>query len=124
MVVILGGSSLTAPGWRVRTAGLETPLLPPSDAAAWFQIPNDARTDWHAVEIFKPGFAISYSFQIQVRSPAIVCLGTVHQDFSRVVSRDDPTVPGEVVHIFLSGLQGMEVVANAEWMEPFGGWVG
>lgn len=112
MVVILEGSGLGTADWRARAGGVETPLWPLSDTTAWLQIPNSADAAAAAVEIFKPGFAISYGFQVQVRSPAVVCLATAHQDFSRMVTKDDPAIPGEAVHIFLTGLQGTEIVAN------------
>jgi uncharacterized protein (TIGR03437 family) len=112
MVVVLDGSALGTTGWSVRAAGLETPLLPLSDAGAWLQVPSSADASTKALEIFKPGLAISYQFQVQVRSPAVVCLATAHQDFSRIVTEDDPAIPGEAVHVFLTGLQGTEAVAN------------
>jgi uncharacterized protein (TIGR03437 family) len=113
MVVMLRGGFLDTPGWRVRTAGVEASLMPLSPNSAWLQIPNSADlNEGSAVEIFKPDFAIRYRFAIQVRSPALACLATVHEDFRGVVSESSPARPGEIVHVFLTGLQGEEPVAN------------
>jgi uncharacterized protein (TIGR03437 family) len=90
---------------------VETPLVPLPDTGAWFQMP-DGPTGENTLQIYNPNFPISYSIKAQARTPAIACLGTLHQDFSRFVSGTDPATPGEVVHIFLTGLKGVEPVAN------------
>jgi uncharacterized protein (TIGR03437 family) len=38
------------------------------------------------------------------------CFGTLHQDFDRLVSKDDPAISGEIVHTFLTGLRGASPV--------------
>lgn len=111
MVVTLEGKSLGGTGWRVRIAGVETPLVPLSDGSAWFQVP-DGLTGENTLQIYHADFPISYSIKMQMRTLAMACLGTLHQDFSRLVSPQDPASPGEVVHIFLTGLKGVEPVAN------------
>ena len=40
------------------------------------------------------------------------CFGALHQGFDRIVSAEDPAVAGEIVHIFLTGLPGVEPVAE------------
>ena len=111
MLVILEGHKLGGTGWRVRMAGVETPLVPLSDTAAWFQAP-DGPTGENTLQIYRPDFPIVYSIKTQDRDLAIACLGTLNQDFSQLVTADHPASPGEIVHIFLSGLKGVEPVAN------------
>ena len=40
------------------------------------------------------------------------CFGTLHENFARLVSKDDPAVPGETVHTFLTGLRGVPPVPD------------
>ena len=112
MIVRLEGKSLGGAGWRARSAGLETPLAPIADTSAWFQIPSGLPATATSVEIYNPAFPISYSLLIGMRDLSISCFGTLHQDFSRPVTSDDPAAPGEVVHIFMTGLKGVEAVAD------------
>jgi hypothetical protein len=61
-----------------------------------------------------------FSETVQTQDRVITCFGTLHQDFSRVVSAKDPAAPGEIVHlvynpehpIVLTGLQGVESIPN------------
>jgi uncharacterized protein (TIGR03437 family) len=111
MMVILEGYKLGGTGWRVRIAGVEAPLVPLSDTAAWFQVP-DGPTGENPLQVYRPGFPISYLIKTQTRILAIACLGALSQDFSHLIAADHPAVPGEIVHIFLTGLEGAEPVAN------------
>jgi uncharacterized protein (TIGR03437 family) len=110
MIVILHGDSLGQAGWRVRSAGVETALVPLSDTSAWFQVPAllPRTGDLQTLEIDNPGHPLRYSMQIAIQGGIPVCLATVHQDFTRAVTAEDPAAIGEVVHVFLTGLQGTE----------------
>ena len=114
MLLVLRGDSLGRPGWRATSAGMETPLVPISDSAAYLQIPQQLphTGDLQTMEISNPGHPLRYTLQIDVQSGIPVCLATVHQDFSRAVTESDPAASGEVVHVFLTGLQGTEAVAD------------
>ncbi|MFB3827162.1 MAG: hypothetical protein ACE15B_10350 [Bryobacteraceae bacterium] len=118
-LVVLAGRYLDAPGWRARSAEVDMPIQPISDRAAWFQAPVDLpRTgDWQPVEIYNPGHPLRFRMTVQVQDRAAVCLGTLHQDFSRVVAAEDPASSGEIVHVFLTGLPG-EAPAFAPQVEP------
>jgi uncharacterized protein (TIGR03437 family) len=111
LIVRLRGTSLGGSNWRVAIAGMETPLTPISDTMAWFQIPSGAAAAT-TVDIYSPELPIRFSMMVRNRDLVLACLGTLHEDFSRLVSQDDPAHPGEVVHIFLTGLQGVEPVAD------------
>jgi uncharacterized protein (TIGR03437 family) len=108
MLVVVEGRWLDLPLWRVRTAGIEMPLIAMSDTAAWFRIPLDVpRTgNTQTVEFYNPGHPVTMTFTTQIQDRVVACFATLHQDFSRVVSDEDPAAPNEVVHIFLTGLHG------------------
>jgi len=72
----------------------------------------DGPTGENTLQIYRPDFPIVYSIKTQDRDLAIACLGTLNEDFSQLVTADHPASPGEIVHIFLSGLKGVEPVAN------------
>jgi len=84
MVVWLVGKALGGTGWHVRVPGAETTLWPLSDTSAWFQMPVVTAGEY-ALQIYNPNFPISYGVKVQVRALAIWCLGTLHEDFSRLV---------------------------------------
>jgi uncharacterized protein (TIGR03437 family) len=102
---LLGG------GWRARIGGFETPVVPVSDTSAWFQIPIEV-TAGGSPEIYNPAFPISIALPLDIVARSITCFSTLHQDFSRPVTPKDPAHPGEVVHLFMTGLQGAETVAD------------
>jgi uncharacterized protein (TIGR03437 family) len=114
MVFVLTGRFLDQKGWRARSAGVDIPLHPLSDRTVWLQIPSDlARTDnTQAFEIYNPTHPLKFSEAVQIQDRVVACLGTLHQDFSRLVSTDDRAAPGEIVHAFLTGLPGAEPVAD------------
>jgi hypothetical protein len=119
MVFVLTGRFLDKKGWRARSAGVDIPLHALSDRTAWLQIPTDlARTgNTQAFEIYDPTHPVKFSTVAQIQDRVVVCLGTLHQDFSRVVSTKDRAAPGEIVHVFLTGLSGVERVTN-EMVNP------
>ena len=114
MIVTLHGNSFGQTGWRVRTAGAETLLVPAGDVSAWFQVPGrlPVTGQLQAVEIYNPDHPLRYTMMVEIVTGIPVCLATAHQDFSRAVDANDPAMPGEVVHVFLTGLQGTEAVPD------------
>ena len=114
MILALHGDSLGQPGWRARIGGLETPLVSQGDSAAWFQAPSGLPVtgQLQPVEIYHPDHPIRYTMMIEIATGIPACLATVHQDFTRPVDASAPAMPGEVVHVFLTGLQGTEPVPD------------
>jgi len=114
MLLVLRGRFLDQPGWRARAAGVDFPLHILSDTAAWVQIPRDlARTgDTQAFEVYHPAHPIVFSQAVQLQERVVTCFGTLHQDFSRIVTVEDPATAGEIVHVFLTGLQGVESIPD------------
>jgi len=114
MVVVLRGRFLDAAGWRVRSDELDTPLNRLSATAAWFQIPSDSRltTDRRPLEIYHREHPIKASALRHVQERVIACLGTLHQDYTSVVTNDNRATPGEIVHVFMTGLRGAETVPD------------
>jgi hypothetical protein len=114
MLLVLRGRFLDQPRWRARIAGVEAPLHVLSDKAAWILIPRDlSRTgETQMLEVYNPEHPIVFSQKVQAQDRVVACFGTLHQDFSRVVSADDPAAPGEIVHVFLTGLYGVESVPD------------
>ena len=82
------------------------PLYPLSESAAWFRLPIDLpRTgNWQEFELFNPNHPLTMTFTGHIQDRVVACFGTLHQDFTRVVSEADPANPGEIVHIYLTGL--------------------
>jgi uncharacterized protein (TIGR03437 family) len=110
MLVRIEATGLTDGKWRARAGGVDAPLWPASDTAAWLQIPVDVDPRARFVELYQPGSWMRYQFAIEVKSPAIHCLATLHEDFTSAVTKSSPAVRGETVHTFLSGLGGAEPV--------------
>ena len=114
MLVTLDGKALGATGWHARSSGVDTEIHPLSDTEAWFQTPKElaAGGPLGPLEIYRDDFPIRWTMNVSVQNQQTVCLGTLHQDFSRVVSTSDPAGVGEVVHVFLTGLRGVESVPD------------
>ena len=114
MLVTLDGKALGDSGWHARSAGADTVVYPLSNTTAWFQAPNElgAGGPLEPLEIYRDDFPIRWTMKVSVQDQQLVCLGTLHQDFSRVVSGADPASTGEVVHVFLTGLRGVEPVPD------------
>lgn len=108
MLVVVEGRWLDLPGWRVRSAGVEMPLVPMSATAAWFRLPPDMPRagNTQTVELLHPDHPLAPAFTTQIQDRVLACFGTLHQDFSRLVTDSDPAQPGEIVHIYLTGLRG------------------
>jgi hypothetical protein len=114
MLLVLRGRFLDQPGWRARTAGVDVSLHVLSDNTAWIQIPSDLpqTAGTQTLEVYHPEHPIAFSETVQAQDRVVACFGTLHQDFSRVVSAEDPAVPREIVHVFLTGLHGVESVPD------------
>lgn len=112
MMLVLQGSNLDRPGWRVRSGSAEMTIHPVSATEAWVQIPSDlAQTDRTAL-IYNPAHPVQIEFRAFAVDRVAACLGAVHQDFSRVVTQSDPAIIGEYIHLFLTGLQGIETIPD------------
>jgi hypothetical protein len=110
-LVVLGGRHWPA-GWRVRVADIERPLQLLSSEAAWFQAPILAPEGRQRLEVFHPDHPLRFSSMALARDRFPSCFGALHQEFDRVVSAEDPARAGEIVHVFLTGLPGVEPVAE------------
>jgi uncharacterized protein (TIGR03437 family) len=108
MVVVVEGRWLNLAGWQVRSAGVEMPLYSLSNTGAWFRVPLDIpRTgNTQQFELYNPDHPLKMTFTGHIQDRVVACLGTLHQDFTRAVTEDDPARPGEIVHIYLTGLHG------------------
>ncbi len=110
-LVVLRGDYWDQPGWRVRLGDDEWPLQPLSSKAAWFQVPRlVAGTGFQRLVVFNPDHPIRFTITAQVRDRIVSCFGALHQNFDRIVSAQDPACAGEYIHIFLTGLEGVEPV--------------
>jgi len=104
-LLILRGERLDLPGWRARAGEFNFPLMPYSAEAAAIEVPATLLRPptlqrielYHADHPILPGFALS------LQERMVICLATLHQDFDRLVSAEDPATVGEVVHVFLTG---------------------
>jgi uncharacterized protein (TIGR03437 family) len=59
-------------------------------------------------EIFNPDYPMIETLVAFSHNQHVVeqCFGSLHQNFDRLVSREDPAIPGEIIHVFLTGLAG------------------
>jgi uncharacterized protein (TIGR03437 family) len=110
-LVVLGGRHWPA-GWRVRVADIERPLQLLSGEAAWFQVPAAAPEQRQRLEVFHPDHPLRFASMALARDRFPSCFGALHQEFDRIVSTEDPALAGEIVHVFLTGLPGVERVAE------------
>jgi hypothetical protein len=108
---IFSGRYWTA-GWRVRVGDVERPLQLLSGESAWFQVPDEAADGRQPLVVFHPQHPLRISATAQVTERYISCLGALHQGFDRPVSAQDAAYIGEIVHVFLTGLAGVEAVAE------------
>lgn len=99
-------------GWRVQLAETDRPLQLLSGEAAWFQVPSQATTGRQSLVLHHPEHALRFTATAQVNERFVSCFGALHQEFDRTVSAEDPARAGEVVHLFLTGLTGIEPVAD------------
>lgn len=58
------------------------------------------------------GPPIATPVRIFVRQTVVSCIQTVHEDFGGLVSASSPARSGETVHVFLTGLRGVETVPD------------
>src|SRR5262249_30696086 len=121
MIVVLRGRNLDQAAWRARfkrssisgTNDAGVPVRALSEKAAWFQVPSDpGPSGLEVLEIYNTERPFSFGARVIVQERVIACVGTLHEDFSRSVSSDDPAAPGEIVHVFMTGLRGIEPVPD------------
>ncbi len=112
MLLQVEGVHLDAPGWKLSVAG-RTPVEPlsVSPTRLMFQIPSDAPTAIaETASIYSPDAPSNLAIKVAVTASALVCLGTLHEDFSGPVNTDSPARPGEVIHTFVTGLRPAEPI--------------
>ena len=112
-LVVLRGRYLDQPGWRVRVGDSEQPLQPLSAEAAWFQVSSSLfPSGIVSFTVSNPQHPLTFEIKAQVLDRVVTCFGALHEDFSRIVSLDAPARLGEVLHIYLTGLRGVEPVPD------------
>ena len=114
MLLIFEGRWLDTPAWRFRTGTTDLPLQVVSSTEAFVQIPQalERTGNLQDAEIYKSGSPAKITFKLQVQDQVAACLGTLNQNFSQIVSSVTPARPGEVVHVFLTGLPARERIAD------------
>lgn len=114
-LVVLKGAFGDAVGWRVRAGDFEWPLRPVTADAAWFQAPYapDAIPRTDAV-VEHPDHPILFRWKFRLQPRVVTCFGALHENFDRLVTPEDPARAGEVIHLYLTGLQGVEAVPYGE----------
>ena len=111
--VVLDGHGLDRVTPRV--GGLAMPVLSASGGRIVFQIPWDTPAGDTELALENSGgpFESAFPYTIQEFGPSAVPLGdasaqpvpiAVHEDFGSPVTADNPATPGEVVHIYATGL--------------------
>jgi uncharacterized protein (TIGR03437 family) len=112
MILRLRGVNLDFPGLRARIGKVEIPLTPTSPFNAWLQVPSDL-PEKGPLDVYSPDFAMLFRRSVaSVQDRVLACFTTLHEDFGRAVSKRDPATPGEIVHVFLTGLHGVEPVLD------------
>ncbi len=120
-VVVFSGPYLDQPGWSVRIRGVELPLKPLAREAVWFQVPSSLRPDKDPsrlpdadpdLVVLHPQHPLTFAVGAHVVPRAITCFGALHERFDRVVSQKDPARVGEIIHVFLTGVRGVEPVPD------------
>ena len=114
MVVVLRGRFLDEAGWRVLSPELDAPLNALSAAAAWFQVPSDSplNTDRQPLQIYHPAHRVRATALRHVEERVVTCFGTLHADYRSLVTNDNRASPGEIVHVFMTGLKSLEPVPD------------
>jgi uncharacterized protein (TIGR03437 family) len=113
MILVFAGDHLSQPGWRVRIGGVDVVPTAISDKSAYIQVPSSTPQDTKTLEYYNPDYPMRWSLAIRMSGSFVAaCFGMLHEDFSRLVSKDDPAVLGETVHTFLTGLRGVPPVPD------------
>lgn len=111
------GTGLGDPSLTIDISGLTCPVLSRSAGEILFQVPWEAPLSANAVLIPQGGspyFDDAVPLQIEpfipepiILAPAEPATGTqpfaIHSDWSGVVTDENPAIPGETVHIYLTG---------------------
>jgi uncharacterized protein (TIGR03437 family) len=116
MAVFLAGKFLDQPNWRARIGETEVSFRSISSTSAWLQIPNSIQlvngVATRTLSLYSPTHPVTFSITLEIRDTALTCLGTLHESFSRAVTSDYPASSGEIVHVFVTGLQGKDPVPD------------
>jgi len=115
-LVVLKGAFGDAAGWRVHAGGASAwPLRPVSPDAAWFQTPyTPGATPRIDAAIEHPDHPIRFRWKFRIQPRVITCFGSLHENFDRLVTPEDPARVGEVIHLYLTGLEGVEPAPYGE----------
>jgi hypothetical protein len=112
MILVLRGMYLDQPGWRARIGAADTALNPISSGVASLQVPIASPVSNSTLTIFNPSSPLTFSRKVDVLDTVIACFGVLHQDFSSPVVNENPALPAEIVHVFLTGLHGVEAIPD------------
>ena len=116
-IVLLDGAGLSQPGLTLLLDQTPVPLQPVSNTQAWFQVPRQLRAPRPTelrIRTPNPSPLLSFQNQFQTVERSISCLGALHQAFDRPVTAQDAAKPGNIVHVFLTGLPGVETFADGQ----------
>ena len=112
MFVLVKGRFLNRTGMTATLKGVDTPVYPLSETSAWFQVPSlDPSFTTRLVQISDSKALVPFMTAVAMSSN-VVCLATVHQDFSRTVTKADPASLGEVVHVYATGIRLAGVIPD------------
>jgi uncharacterized protein (TIGR03437 family) len=114
MLFVLQGRWLDTAGWRLQAGSLDEPLRVISSTEAYVLIPQATAVsqDFQTAELVQPGTPVRIPFRFTVQAQVAACLGTLSGDFTSIVSNESPAAAGDVVHVFLTGMQGTESVPD------------
>jgi hypothetical protein len=113
-LLILRGERLDLTGWRARTGDFDLPLFSYSPGVAALQLPTRLMRppDAHQIELFRPDHPIHPSFTLSLQDRMVICLATLHENYDRLVSSEDPAAVGETVHVYVTGIEEAPVLAD------------
>jgi len=103
----LDGSGFSKTGWLALVDGKPALSGALSDTAGYVLIPSGPLTN---LAIVSPDLPFRSTLLLNPTTGVTACFGTLHQAMDRAVTAHDPAIPGETVHVFLTGLQGQEAV--------------
>lgn len=116
-IVVLYGAGLDQPGLTMVFDQTPVPLQQISNTQAWFQVPSQLRAPRPSklrIQTPHPSPVLAFENQFQTVPSSISCLGVLHQAFDRPVTAQDPAKPGNIIHVFLTGLPGVETFPDGQ----------